>query len=428
MQKRIILSAILLLGAICASARHVTIEQCVDSAQANYPIIRKYELMRSTSALSLDEINTAWLPRVALTAQGTWQNAVPTFPGNFTDLMSKFGTTLSGIPRIQYRAGIEVSQTVWDGGATARRRDVERSATAVSEAGVQIDMYAVRERVENLYFALLLIRDQIEQSRLTQQLLEGNLARVRSLVKEGAALQADADMIEAQVLTLSQQIVQAETAAEGYAAVLSLFTGMKIGVGDLTHPTATLPTDLTPLRPELLAIASRQKLNIATQRANDTSWMPKLGLFAQGFYGNPGLDNFKSMVDRTGSFNLIGGVKGTWTLDALYTRRSSRQRTALANAILDAERDAMLRNIAMQTTSQLSAIEGIRKAAASDERIVALRTNVRRAAEAQLREGVIDTTSLLAKITDENLASLSAKYRQIQLLQEIYKLKYTLNR
>lgn len=411
-----------------AATRSITIEECVDSARANYPLIRKYALMQSTSELNLDEINTAWLPRVAVTGQGTWQNAVPTFPGKFTAAMSQMGASLNGIPHWQYRAGVEVSQTVWDGGSTTLRRELERESAALQQEGVAVDIYAVRERVENLFFANLLIRDQIAQSQTTLHLLQQNLQRVQALVKGGAALQADADMVEAQALTLEQQIAQAESAAAGYARMLELFTGMKISACTLVPPAAEIPEDLTPSRPELQLFGLRKNVNDAAQRLQDAAFTPKVALFAQGFYGNPGLDNFRSMTDRSGSFNLLTGIKGSWNLDALYTRRSSRRRTLLSNAMIEAEKETMLHNLSLQTTSQLAAIEGIRKSSASDERILKLRTSVRQAAESQLRNGVIDATALLTKITDENLAALTMRLHRIQLLQEIYKLKYTLNR
>lgn len=406
----------------------ITIEQCVDSAYVNYPLIRKHALLQATADLNLDEINTAWLPRVSIAGQGTWQNAVSTFPGKFTAVMSQMGTELSGIPHWQYRAGVEVSQTVWDGGTTALRRRLERESASLQQAGVSVDMYAVRERVENLFFANLLIRDQIAQSRLSLQLLQENIERVKALVNGGVALQADADMIEAQALSLEQQIAQAETAADGYARMLELFTGMKISVSTLVAPEADIPQDLTPKRPELQLFGLRKSINDAAQSLQDAALNPKVAIFAQGFYGNPGLDNFRSMTDRSGSFNLLTGLKVSWNLDALYTRRSSLRRTLLSNAVIDAEQETMLHNLSLQTASQLAAIEGIRKSSVTDERILQLRTNVRLAAEAQLRNGVIDATSLLAKITDENLAALSMCLHRIQLLQEIYKLKYILNR
>lgn len=427
-------------AALCASAQTappsstdaISIEQCVESARANYPVIRKYDLLRQTSTLNLEEINTAWYPRLALTAQTTWQNAVPTFPDTFSKIMSQMGTEMKGVPHWQYHAGVELSQNLYDGGVSAERRRVDQASLAAQTASLDADMYAVRERVESLFFSLLLIRDQIEQTDATLALLSANLERVRAMVKDGVALPADADMIEAQLLTLTQQRSQATCAADGYVSMLSLFTGMPIEIDRLSTPSAAVPslsgdTDDFSQRPEMLAMTARKDLNLSNLRLSDTALRPKLGLFAQGFYGDPGLDNFKSMMERKPSFNLMGGVKLSWNIDSWYTHTISRHKTLAANAAIEAERDALLLNLRLQARGQRAAIEGIERVSAEDARILQLRTNVRLAAESQLRNGVLDATALLSKITDENIAALTMRYHRIQLLQEIYKLRYILN-
>lgn len=214
--------------------------------------------------------------------------------------------------------------------------------------------------------------------------------------------------------------------------MLSLFTGMPIEIDRLSTPSAAVPslsgdTDDFSQRPEMLAMTARKDLNLSNLRLSDTALRPKLGLFAQGFYGDPGLDNFKSMMERKPSFNLMGGVKLSWNIDSWYTHTISRHKTLAANAAIEAERDALLLNLRLQARGQRAAIEGIERVSAEDARILQLRTNVRLAAESQLRNGVLDATALLSKITDENIAALTMRYHRIQLLQEIYKLRYILN-
>ena len=85
-------------------------------------------------------------------------------------------------------------------------------------------------------------------------------------------------------------------------------------------------------------------------------------------------------------------------------------------------------NTGLETQAQADAIEEYKALMAEDSRIVDLRANVRRAAESQLENGVIDATALLTKITDENQARLNPAYHEIQMIQSIYKLKYVLNR
>ncbi|MDE6769872.1 MAG: TolC family protein, partial [Muribaculaceae bacterium] len=160
----------------------------------------------------------------------------------------------------------------------------------------------------------------------------------------------------------------------------------------------------------------------------DTSLMPRIGFFAQAYYGYPGFDYFKSMINRDLSFNILAGVKVSWNIDSFYTKKNSTRRTLVNAETISADREIFLFNTDMQTASQRVAIEGIRKVMKDDAKIIELRGNVRKAAESQLENGVIDATTLLTKISDENIARLTAQLHKIQLLQEIYKLKYILNR
>ncbi len=425
--KRTAVSVLLWLMGVSAMSAATTIDRCIELARENYPLIKKHQLLESLADVNISDINKGWLPNIALTGQTTWQSAVPTFPAALTNMMDKLGANMSGLSPWQYRTGIEMQQTMWDGGASRHRRQVEKSVKKVNEASVEVELYALRQRVESLFFAILLIHEQMAQTQLTIDLMQDNLSRMQVFVKNGVALSSDADMLEAQILTYRQQLAQAKSAEEGYCKMLELLTATEIKADNLECPNVDLPTDYNARRPELQLFSARQNANISQLQLSKVSMMPKFSLFAQGFYGNPSLDNFKSMMDRKGSFNLIGGIKGVWNIDAFYTTANSKRRIALANQMIDAERETFEQNVSIQAESQKQAIDGVKAVIAQDSAIVALRRNVRKTAESQLRNGVIDATALLAKITDENAAALNARYHKIQLIQEIYRLKYTLN-
>ncbi|MDE6402672.1 MAG: hypothetical protein K2K86_02555 [Muribaculaceae bacterium] len=241
-------------------------------------------------------------------------------------------------------------------------------------------------------------------------------------------MQSDVDMMEAQALTVNQVIVQARSALDGYRKALELFIGESLENETLAMPTGEIPLDIEPDRPELKLFDCRQEYNEAANRFADTSLMPRIGLFAQGYYGYPGFNYFQSMINRDLSFNFIAGVKVSWNIDSFYTKSNRSRKTAISTAEITADREAFLFNTRIQSLAQTEAIRGIRNIMKDDGRIVALRSNVRKAAESQLDNGVIEITALLTKISDENLAMLASKYHEILLLQEIYKLKYTLDR
>ena len=397
MRKHFAILLFTVISTICCHAE-ITMSQCVDKALANYPLIKKYDLIASTCNIELSDINKSWLPRISTYAQGTVQNVVPSFPKTLSGVLDQMGQPMEGLSKFQYKVGVDVSQTIWDGGVSKAQREMKRATAETQKDALDVELYAVRQRVENLYFAILLTQEQIEQNNNTATLIRSNLEKLRSMFANGTAMQSDVNMVEAQLLGLEQNIIEAWSALKGYRRVLELFIGEDLNGEKLVRPDVAFPSETESNRPELRLFESRLAATKVTQRLSDTSLMPKIGLFAQAYYGYPGFDYFKSMLNRNLSFNIL------------------------------AEKDTFLFNSDMQTASQKETIDGLREVMANDARIISLRTSVREAAESQLRNGVIDTTALLTKITDENLAKLTVQFHEIQLLQEITNLKYTLNR
>lgn len=425
--KRILLLA-LFMGALAAARGQVTLEQCVALARENYPLIRKYDLIARTQAVDLSDINRSWWPRIGVYGQGTAQNAVPALPDGLAAMLHGAGTAVDGMSRLQYKAGASLSQTVWDGGAAKARRELAEAQTAEQQSALEVQLYAVRERVENLYFSALLTDEQIRQTEVTMRLLQSNLDRLRAMERNGTALQADGDMVEARLLAANQQLVHARSAAENCRRLLGAFAGRDLSGAQLVRPTAERPAAVAPQRPELALLDARTGVCEAGRSGVKAGVMPRLGLFAQGYYGYPGFDNFKSMMNRRPSLNLMAGVKISWDIDALYTRRNSTHRLQLAADNVAAERETFLFNNRLEALSRNARIDELEAVMREDERIVRLRANVRQAAESQLKGGVIDAHTLLTAITDEEQARLTAVYHEIQFMQSIYELKYTLNR
>ena len=424
----IVCSLLFTIGFTLWARESVTIEQCVRMAQDNYPLIKKYELLEATKDIELSDINRSWLPRLDIYGQVTGQNVVPSFPDALSGVLQQMGQSMKGLGKVQYKVGADVSQTIWDGGASSVRRETARCQEEVHSASLDIELYAVRERVENLYFAILLTEQQIAQNEQTLTVLNSNLSRLNSMLRHGTAMQSDVDMVEAQVLTVSQAIQLGRSAVKSYRKALSLLAGDNLADKKLTLPEPIEPLISDSDRPELRLFDTQIRLNSLTRRMTEVSLRPKIGFFAQAYYGYPGLNYFRSMMNRDWSLNIVAGLKVSWTLDSFYTRGNADRRMEINAQNIQTDRELFLFNTRIRGESERENIEGLKDIIKDDSRIVTLRVNVRKAAESQLSNGVIDTNALITKISDENMARLAAQLHEIQLLQEIYKLKYTLNR
>lgn len=425
---RYLLVILLTLSVSLGLAAQVTIEQCVNLAQENYPLIKKYNLLNSLNEINLSDINKSWLPQISVYAQGNVQNATPSFPDRLSGMLKQMGTDISGLNEWQYKIGADLNQTIWDGGSSKARREIERTQHAEKQAALDVQLYAVKERVENLFFGILLIDEQAKQIKASIDLLQDNLQKLRSMLKNGIAMQCDADMVEAQYLATSQQLIQARSMAESYRRLLEIYIGESLAGRELIMPDAVIPGDLVPNRPEQKLFNAQLLANDALRNNITSSIMPQIGLFAQAYYGYPGYDYFENMMNRNPSFNILAGVKISWNIGAFYTKKNSSQKLKLAAGEISADRETFLFNTSLETQSQVDNINELKAVIKEDGRIVELRANVRRAAESQLDNGTIDATALLTKITDEKQARLNAVYHEIQLLQSIYKLKHTVNK
>lgn len=425
--KRIALLCGCLLAGLSAGAQ-VTLDECRRLAREHYPEIRQYDLVRRTEEYTLSNARRAWLPQLSFAAQATWQTEVPSFPNALAGMLALQGIDMPGMNKDQYKAALELNQTLWDGGKSEADKRIARAEAAEQARSADVDLYALQGRVDNLFFGILLLDERIAQTQLTLDLLRSNLEKVRALQRNGVAMQSDADAVEAELLTVNQQLTQVAASRDSYRRMLEIFTGRPLGGEQLERPDASEPRSMESSRPELaLFDATADKLT-AQERLVKAATRPHFGLFAQGYYGYPGMDYFQSMMSPDWSWNAMAGVKMSWNFGAYYTRKNSLAKLRTAKEQVEMQREIFLFNTRLQTAEESGDIARLRKALADDDRIVALRRSVREAAESKLRNGVIDTDDLLRKITDEAAAATARSAREIELLKTIYELKHTINR
>ncbi len=419
--------ALMLLAAASMTTLHgQTLDECRRLAREHYPEIRQYDLITLTEQYDLSNAARAWIPQVTLSGQASWQSDTPTFPGALGEILASRGLQMEGIRREQYRAAIDVSQTIWDGGHSRATKELAQAEAAEERQRTEVNLYALQSRVDDLYFGILLLDERLTQTTVQISLLESNLTRMRSCVANGTATKSDADAIEAELLTVRQTLEQIEASRASYGRMLEIFIGQPLAAEGLERPAEPALGDV-PLRPELaLFEAQAQRIDVR-RKALNSALMPRFSAFAQGYYGYPGLDMFQSMRSSDGTLNALVGVRMSWNIGALYTRRNNLGKLRTARQQIDIQRDIFHFNTRLQTTREEGEIARLRKAVASDTRIVELRRAVRVAAESQLENGVIDTTDLLRKITDETTAALNRSTHEIELLQTLYQLKHTLN-
>ena len=401
-----------------------TLEECQRAAEQNFPLIRQYGLIEKTTDLNVANIQKGWLPQVSASAQATLQSDVPAFPDEFQKLYQQMGITMEGLERDQYRVGIDVQQTVYDGGNIKSQKEIARLQGELHSRQNEVTMYNVRRRVNEMYFSLLLINEQIQLNADLQTVLEGNEKKLAAMLKGGTASESDWQNVKAERLNVVQKMTGLKSQRTALKRMLSTFCAME--VNRLVKPEIPENTGSTVnFRPELKTIDAQLRLADAKEKALDATLMPRLGVFAQGYYGYPGYNMFEDMTGRKLSWNGIIGARLTWNIGALYSRKNDKAKLQAERETAEANRERFLLDNKMEQIQQNENISRYRQLMIDDEEIISLRSSIRKAAESKLAHGIIDVNDLVREINSENKARVEQCIHEIEMLKEIYNLKIT---
>ena len=413
-------------------AQGQTLDDCQQAAEKNYPLIQQYGLIEKTTQLTVANIQKGWLPQVSAQAQATYQSDVTAWPSDMKAMMSGMGIDMRGLTKDQYRVGIDVQQTIYDGGVIGSQKRIAREQGKVQAAQNEVHIYNVRKRVNEMYFGLLLIDEQIKLNTDLQTLLAGNERKLESMTKRGTAAESDLQSVKAERLNAVQKGNELASQKQMLQRMLSTFCGIEVnniqkpqvkadGGGLMSEGRGLMAENH---RPELKVLDAQISVLNAQEKALNAALMPKVGVFAQGFYGYPGLNMFEDMMRHKWSLNGIIGARVTWNIGALYTRKNDKAKLQLQRDMTENSREVFLFNNNLEQIQQNENIERYQKLIAHDGEIISLRQAVRKAAESKLAHGIIDVNDLVREINQEHAACVQQSVHEIEMLKEIYDNKY----
>ena len=292
---------------VCVSGMYgqVTLEECQRKTQDNYPLVRQYDLIEKTKEYTLENVAKGYLPQFALSAKASYQSDVTELPIKIS------GVDIKGMPKDQYQVMVELQQNVWDGGGIKVQKKQATAEADVEKEKLNVDMYALNNRVNDLYFGILLLDEQLKQNTLLQDELERNFRQISSYFENGIANQADLDAVKVEQLNTRQKRIELSFYREAYLKMLSLLTGEELSPETILEKPVpeTMVNAVSEIRRPELSLFDAQATGLNVQeKALNVRHLPRFGLFVQGAYGNPGLNMLKNEF----SPYYIAGVRLSW--------------------------------------------------------------------------------------------------------------------
>ncbi|WP_286834158.1 MULTISPECIES: TolC family protein [unclassified Proteiniphilum] len=411
------------LNIILASGQVITLDEMQVKAKTNYPAIARYNIIEKTRYFSIDNANRGYLPQGSISSQAAWQSDVTKID---LDLPIEFPSIEIPVPdQDQYRLVAELNQTIWDGGNITAQK---KSLTANSELEIKkldTEIYALRERVNNLYFGILLMKGNLQQHEILEKELQRNYDNVQAYVQNGVANVSDLSTVKVEQLKAGQQKISLESTLDAYIRMLSVMTGEPLDK-DMTFVKPNPETDLiSPIinRPELKMFNAQEEAIESQKLLLKAKNMPKLGAFAQGGYGKPGLN----MFDNEFSPYFLGGIRLIWNFGNLYTLNNDKKIIDLQKKAVNTQREVFMQNLFMQIPQQQIEIEKYKKTMQDDDEIIRHQTFIRKAAEVKVENGTLTVSDLMREINAEEAARQSKTLHEIQYLMSVYSLKHSTN-
>ena len=399
---------LLLFAALQPASAQVTLEQCMDLARKNYPQIRQLNLIEAAAEYDIAAAMKSWLPRLTVSGKASYQSDVVEMPFEIQGFSFD-------LPHDQYSVVGEISQTIWDGGTSKSQKELYSAGAEVQKSQVEVSVYSINDRVAQVYLGILLIDAQLHQNDILGRSLERNADQVRACIDNGTAYRADLDIVRVNMLDCEQQKEGLLSDRAAYVGMLEKLTGISLDGQELAVPDYDVCITDSVTRPELSLYDAQLRQGEAQLRQLDTKIFPKFSLSLQGGMGRPGLN----MLDSSFQPYWTAGIKMSWDIGALYTRKDEKQKLDVQLRTIESDRETFLFNTGISALQLKSSIDKARRLLEKDGEIIALRESVRAAGEEQYRNGAISMNDLMKRIDDEYNARVAESIHRIQLLMAI---------
>ena len=389
----------------------VTLQSCQEKAKTNYPMIKQYDLISKSVEYNISNANKAYLPQISITGIGAY-----IFKG--LPSVSLPGATPREDNKTQFIGIGQINQILWYGGATRTQREIIKAATEIEKSSIDVAFHSIRERVNQLYFGILVIDAQLDQLTVFRGNIDRNLKAISLSKNNGLAYQTDIDELKAELMNLDQRTIEFKYTRKGYVEMLAYLIGQPLS--DTTHLNKPIVLDsiVSPSinRPELMFYANQRKLVTAQSSMNRVYNMPKVGLLGAAVLIEPGVSFGTSSLSSL----ALGGVSLSWNTSGLYKTSNNKQLDKISLDKISSQEETFLFNTNLQLKQASTDIEKQRAILAKDQEIAQLKSKIRTGYQLKYENGVSSMNELIQAMNKESEARSQEALHHVQLLMTLY--------
>lgn len=386
----------------------VTLDSCYSWAKKNYPLVKQYELISKSNQYTVENISKGYFPQININGQATYQSDVTQLPKGIPGV--------SVLSKDQYKIYAEANEVIYDGGVIKAQKKLQEANTMVTRQQLEVELYKLKDRINQLYFGILLIDEQLKQNALTRNDIQLGLTKINAQIANGTALQSNADVLKAELLKADQQTIELNSNRKAFTDMLGFFINKSVNEKTTFIKPENIYSSGEIKLPELLMYDYQNKIFDAQNNLITAKNNPKLSFFVQGGYGRPAFNILSNNFDPF----YIGGLRLTFPLSGFYTLKNERELVSVSRQNTEVQKNTFLFNSQLAIRHQTADISKLQTFLKTDDEIISLRTNVKNAALAQLENGVINSSDYLREVNAEDAARQNKILHEIQLLMAEY--------
>ena len=384
----------------------VNLEDCYRLARENYPRLENTKREKEISDLRIQNIGTSWNPQLNLNGQATYQSEVTKVSVPIP------GVSIPSPSKDQYKVYLDVKQTIYDGGASEASKSVEKSALAAELQNLEVELYGINDKVNQLYFNILLMKENEEVIRLKLAVLDERIKILESGFRNGMVTSRDLELLKAERLLTVQQISEIHAEGLSLLGTLGILTNQKLNENTTLREPAILVKSENITRPELKYFdLLDNKLGQSSQLLQKTR-SPKIFGFGQTGYGKPGLNMLKNTFDPY----YVVGLGVSWNITDWSQTNRSQKILDVQKEMVGSQKATFDQNLSIALFKANEAIKKVDQLLKIDDELVALRKKIEKNSASQLENGVLTSADYIVDLNAATQAGINQKSHKVQLL------------
>ena len=397
------------------SPKTINLDDCYKLARQQYPLIKQHDLIEKAKDYSIQNASKGYYPQFSVNGQATYQSAVTTIP--MGALPKPFNDISFPVPsKDQYKVTGEVDQMIYDGGAIKYTKQADDANAKIQQQNLEVELYALKDRVNQVFFGVLLMDEQLKQNVLTQKDIQSSIDKIQEGVNNGTATINNVYEFQATLMQQQQNKIQLQASRKAYLDMLGVFTNQQLDENTILQTPHSVAVSDSIKRPELMLYDAQKRSYNIQDYILSASNSPRFSFFFQGGYGRPGLN----MFDNTFQPYYISGFRFSWMLGGYYTLKNQRQILEINRKTTDIQKETFLFNTNIALKQQNSDIQKLRALIEKDNEIISKRTEVKNASKVQMENGVVTVHEYISQLDAEDQARQNLLLHQVQLLLAEY--------